>query len=119
MRRLVVASAAASVIAASSTRCVVAIGDPSCGGSGGLTIVISPRVVYVAVGESLTPKATWCRDGRYDTVSPQWSLSSTADANIISLDASSGRVTGKRAGQATVVATYSGAEGSSMQVTVR
>jgi hypothetical protein len=118
MRRFLAASAAVSALVASAAGCVIV--DPSsCGGGGGASILISPTVVYVSIGESRTPRASWCRDGRYDTVSPQWSLGSAADANIISLDASTGRVTGKRAGEATVIATYNGAQGSSMQVTVR
>jgi hypothetical protein len=38
---------------------------------------------------------------------------------VISLDPVTGRITGKRAGTATVVATYVGAGGTSVQVTVR
>ena len=115
MRRSLVASAA--LILASTSGCVIV--DPSCGSRGGATILVSPSVVYVAVGESRTPRASWCRSGRYDDVPAHWSLASTADANIISLDPASGRITGKRAGTATVIATYDGAEGTRVEVTVR
>ena len=117
MRRFLAASAAFSMIVVSAGGCVIV--DPSSCGGDGASILISPTVVYVSVGESRTPKASWCRDGRYDDLSPRWSLGSSADANVISLDPVTGRVTGKRAGQATVVATYAGAEGPSFQVTVR
>jgi hypothetical protein len=117
MHRLLVASMAYST-AASSFTCVV--NDPSpCGSSGGLFILVSPSVVVVSVGESLTPRASWCRDGRYDNVPAQWSLDQAAQANIITLDATTGRITGRRTGQATVIATHEGAEGASLKVTVR
>ena len=78
MYRLLVASMAYST-AASSFTCVV--NDPSpCGNSGGLFILVSPSVVVVSVGESLTPRASWCHDGRYDNVPAQWSLGQAADA---------------------------------------
>lgn len=64
-------------------------------------------------------KASWCRNGRYDPVTPQWSLASAADANVVSLDPSTGRITGRRAGTATVVATSDGLQGASLSVTVR
>jgi hypothetical protein len=115
MRPFLVASV---TLLSSTTTCVIV--DPSCGGGGGATILISPSVVVIAVGQSTTPKARWCHGGRYDDVSPRWSLGQTADANVISLDPVTGRITGKRAGQATVIATYAGADGgSSVQVTVR
>jgi hypothetical protein len=117
MHRLLVASMAYST-AASSFTCVV--NDPSpCGSSGGLFILVSPSVVVVSVGESLTPRASWCRDGRYDNVPAQWSLDQAAQANIITLDATTGRITGRRTGQATVIANHEGAEGASLKVTVR
>jgi hypothetical protein len=106
-----------SILLASTTSCVIV--DPSCGGPGGATILISPSVVIVAVGESAMPHASWCRGGRYDRVSPRWSLGRPADAEVIALDAATGRVTGKRPGEATVIATYGGAEGASVRVTVR
>jgi uncharacterized protein YjdB len=52
-------------------------------------------------------------------MSPEWSLSSTADAAIVSLDPSTGRITGRRAGTATVIASSDGVEGASVSVTVR
>jgi hypothetical protein len=119
MRRFLAAPAALCAVVASTTGCVIV--DPSScgGGGGGASILITPSVVVVAVGQSTTPRASWCRNGRYDNMSPQWSLGAAADANIISLDPSTGQVTGKRAGQATVIATYAGVQGSSVTVTVR
>jgi hypothetical protein len=116
MRRFLSASAALCSIVASASGCVIV--DPSCNSGGGASILISPSVVFVSVGQSSTPRASWCRSGRYDNVSPEWSLGQAADANIISLDPTTGRITGKRAGQATVIATYAGAQGSSVSVTV-
>jgi hypothetical protein len=113
MRRFLTASA----ILLASAGCVIV--DPSCGGGGGATIVISPSIIVVSVGESTTPHASWCRNGRYDDLSPDWSLGQAADANVIALDRTTGRITGKRAGTATAIATYAGAEGASVQVTVR
>jgi hypothetical protein len=115
MRRSLVASAV--LVLASTSGCVIV--DPSCGSRGGATILVSPSVVYVAVGESRTPRASWCRGGRYDDVPAHWSLGATADANVISLDPATGRITGKRAGTAAVIATYDGAEGTRVEVTVR
>jgi len=114
MRRFLAASTALSAIALSSG-CVIV--DPSCS-SGGAAIFISPSTVIVAVGASATPRASWCRGGHYDRVSPQWSVGQAADANIISVDAETGRITGKRTGRATVVARYEGVEASSVSVTV-
>jgi len=51
-------------------------------------------------------------------VSPQWSLGSAADANVVSLDAATGRITGRRVGTATVIATSQGVGGASVSVTV-
>src|SRR3982750_1282765 len=111
MYRLLIASMAYSA-AASSFTCVV--NDPSsCGSSGGLFILVSPSVVVVSVGESLTPRASWCRDGRYDNVAAQWSVGQAADGSVITLDATTGRITGRRVGEATVIATHEGAEGAS------
>ena len=114
MRRPLVASLA--IVLASASGCVIV--DPSCS-SGGTTILVSPSTVIVAVGQSSTPRARWCRSGHYDDLDPNWSLGQAADANIISLDTETGRITGKRAGTATVIATYAGAEGTAVQVTVR
>ena len=113
MRRPLAASALSTL--ALYFRCVV--GDVSCA-SGGVAIVASPSTVVVAVGGSFTPHASWCRGGRYEVVSPQWSLGSAADANIISVDRETGRITGKRVGRATVIATHEGAEGARVSVTV-
>ena len=116
MRRALFASVVSFAAAASSASCVIV--DPGCG-PGGASILISPTVVFVAVGQSATPKASWCRNGRYDPMTPQWSLGSAADANVVSLDPSTGRITGRRAGTATVVATSDGLQGASLSVTVR
>ena len=51
-------------------------------------------------------------------MSPRWSLGSTADADIISLDEETGRITGKRSGTASVYARYDGMNGSVVRVTV-
>ena len=114
MRRFLAASAALSAIALSSG-CVIV--DPSCS-SGGASIFISPSTVVVAVGATATPRASYCRGGRYDRVSPQWSVASAADANIVSVDAETGRITGRRVGTATVIARHEGVEASSVSVTV-
>jgi len=116
MRRAFCDTIASLVIVASSASCVIV--DPGCG-TGGASILVSPTVVFVAVGQSATPKASWCRNGHYDPMSPEWSLSSTADAAIVSLDPSTGRITGRRAGTATVIASSDGVEGASVSVTVR
>ena len=116
MRRALFASVVSFAAAALSASCVIV--DPGCG-AGGASILISPTVVFVAVGQSATPKASWCRNGHYDPVTPQWSLASAADANVVSLDPSTGRITGGRAGTATVVATSDGLQGASLSVTVR
>lgn len=102
-------------LVASSASCVIV--DPGCG-VGGTSILISPTVVFVAVGQSATPRATWCRNGHYDPMSPDWSLGSVADANVIRLDPTTGRITGLRAGTATVIATSQGVGGASVSVTV-
>ena len=116
MHRALYNSIASLGLVASSAGCVIV--DPGCG-AGGASILISPTVVFVAVGQSATPKATWCRNGHYDPMSPQWSLASTADAEFVSLDASTGRITGRRVGTATVIASSDGVEGASVSVTVR
>jgi len=116
MRRSLLALAVSFTTLGSYFRCVA--GDLSCS-NGGLLVVVSPSVVVVAVGESATPTASLCHDGRYDNVPAQWSLGQTADANIITLDATTGRITGRRTGQARVIATYEGADGAALQVTVR
>src|ERR1044071_5945114 len=116
MRRFPSAFVALSAVVASTTSCVIV--DPSCS-SGGASILISPTVVVVAVGQSATPRASWCRNGRYDNMTPRWSLGQAADANVINLDPSTGEITGRRVGQASVIATSDGIEGASLSVTVR
>jgi hypothetical protein len=115
MRRAFCDIVAAFGLVASSASCVIV--DPGCG-VGGASILVSPTLVVVAVGQSATPSASWCRNGHYDPLSPQWTLGSSADANIISLDAATGRITGRRAGTATVIATSQGVGGASVSVTV-
>ena len=115
MRRAFCNVVASMGLVASSASCVIV--DPGCG-VGGASILVSPTVVIVAVGQSATPSASWCRNGHYDPVSPQWSLGSAADANVIGLDATSGRITGRRTGTATVIATSQGVTGASVSVTV-
>ena len=117
MRRFFSTSLSVFAIVATSASCVIV--DPSTCNAGGASILITPSVVVVAVGQTSTPRASWCRNGRYDSLSPRWSLGSTADANIISVDATTGEITGKRAGSARVVATYDGADGGSVSVSVR
>jgi hypothetical protein len=117
MRRFFTTFLSLSAIVATCASCVIV--DPSTCNSGGASILITPSVVVVAVGQTSTPRASWCRNGRYDSLSPRWSLGSTADANIISVDATSGAITGKRTGNATVVATYEGVDGGSVSVSVR
>ena len=115
MRRAFCNIAASLALVASSASCIIV--DPGCG-AGGAAILVSPAVVFVAVGQSATPSARWCRNGHYDPMTPQWSLGSAADGNVVSLDASTGRITGRRAGRATVIATSEGVGGGSVSVTV-
>ena len=107
-----------AAIALSSSYCVVGIGDPSCA-SGGASILISPSTVIVAVGGSFTPKASWCQNGRWNNMNPRWSLGQASDATFISLDPTTGQITGRRAGRATVIAMSDGVQGASVTVTVR
>jgi hypothetical protein len=116
MRRALSSSIACLAIVALSASCVIV--DPGCG-AGGAAILVSPTVVFVAVGQSAIPKASWCRNGYYDPMSPQWSLASSADGDVVSLDASTGRITGRRVGTATVIASSDGVDGASVSVTVR
>ncbi|HTK55031.1 MAG TPA: hypothetical protein VL308_24220 [Gemmatimonadaceae bacterium] len=116
MRRSFLALAVSFTTLGSYFRCVA--GDLSCS-NGGLLIVVSPSTVVVAVGESVTPSASLCHDGRYDVASPKWSLGSSADSSVIALDAATGRITGRLAGTASVIATSRGAEGARVSVTVR
>jgi hypothetical protein len=116
MRRSFLALAVSFTTLGSYFRCVA--GDVSCA-NGGLLIVVSPSVVIVAVGESVTPTASLCHDGRFDVVSPSWSLGSPGDTSVIALDRATGRITGRRPGQASAIATSQGAEGARLSVTVR
>ena len=116
MRRSLLALAVSLTTLGSYFRCVA--GDLSCS-NGGLLVVVSPSVVVVAVGESATPTASLCHDGRYDVMSPSWSLGSQADSSVIVLDRATGRITGRWPGTASVIATSNGAEGARVSVTVR
>ena len=116
MQRLLVAALLLLVVSG----CVI-VGDPTCGGSGA-SVVVAPGVVVVSVGESFTPNgsASWCDGGHQAHGSPTWSLSQASDANVIGLDASTGRITGLRTGAATVVARSDhGGTASTVLVTVR
>ena len=115
MRRAFCNVVASLALVASSASCVIV--DPGCG-AGGASIIVSPTVVFVAVGQTTTPRASWCRNGHYDPMSPEWSLGSAADENVIGLDPTTGRITGRRAGRATVIATSEGVGGASVSVTV-
>ena len=116
MRRSLLALAVSFTTLGSYFRCVA--GDLSCS-NGGLLVVVSPSVVVVGVGESVTPTASLCHDGRFDVVSPNWSLGSSIDSSVIALDAATGRITGRWPGAASVIATSNGAEGARVSVTVR
>ena len=116
MQRLLVA--ALLVIVASG--CVI-VGDPTCGG-GNASVIVAPGVVVVSVGESFMPNgsSSWCDGGHQEHGSPSWSLSQPSDANVIGLDAATGRITGLHAGIATVVARSDhGGAASTVLVTVR
>jgi hypothetical protein len=108
---------AAVLLLASVGGCVI-VGDPSCTG-GGASIVVTPEVVVIAVGGSVTPDAsdTWCDNGHQEHGSPQWSLVQPSDSMIVRLDATTGRITGLRAGQATVMA-RSAASGATTTIAV-
>jgi hypothetical protein len=114
MRRWLSASA---FLLALSSGCLIV--EPSCSTSGGATIIVSPSVIVVSVGESSRSHASWCSNGRYNDLAPAWSLGQPADADVIDLDRQTGQVTGRRAGTATLVATWSGAEAARVQVQVR
>lgn len=109
---------AAVLLLVGITGCVI-VGDPSCTGGGGAAIVVTPGVVVVAVGESVTPNAsdTWCDNGHQSHGSPEWSLVQPADSSIVRLDAATGRITGLRTGEAVVMA-RSAASGASTTITV-
>lgn len=111
---------AAALLVVAVSGCVV-VGDPTCN-SGGASVVVAPGVVVVSVGESFTPNGSdsWCDGGRQAYGSPSWSLSKPSDSNVIELDSSTGRITGRSTGIATVVARseHTGAT-STIVVTVR
>ena len=101
MQRIVLAA----LLLVAISGCVI-VGDPTCGGSAA-SLVVAPGVVVVSVGQSFTPNGSesWCDSGHQAHGSPSWSLSQPSDGNVIALDASTGRITGLKAGIATVVAT--------------
>lgn len=111
---------AAALLIFTVSGCVI-VGDPTCTG-GGASVVVAPGVVVVSVGESFTPNGSdsWCDGGHQSYGSPSWSLSKPGDSNIIALDPSTGRITGRSVGVATVVARseHTGAT-STIVVTVR
>jgi hypothetical protein len=117
MRRSIIALLVSFSTLGAYFRCVV--GDVGCGDGGGLLVVVSPSVVVVAVGGSVTPTASLCHGGRFDVISPTWSFGAKADSSVIALDAATGRITGRRSGTASVIATSQGAEGARISVTVR
>ena len=100
MQRLLVAALLVFAISG----CVI-VGDPTCN-SGGASVVVAPGIVIVSVGESFTPNGSdsWCDGGHQAYGSPSWSLSKPVDSDVIALDVSTGRITGRRTGIATVVA---------------
>ena len=109
---------AAVLLLVSVGGCVI-VGDPACSG-GSASIVVTPGVVVVAVGQSVTPNArdSWCDNGHKAHGSPSWSLVQPSDSAIVMLDASTGRITGLRAGQATVMARSSSGATTTISVTV-
>lgn len=110
---------AAVLMLASVSGCVI-VGDPACS-SGGASIVVTPGIVVVAVGQSVTPSASdsWCANGHEAHGSPSWSLVEAGDSAVVRLDTSTGRITGLRAGQATVVARSSSGATATVSVTVQ
>lgn len=110
---------AAVLLLAGVSGCVI-VGDPSCTG-GNASIVVTPGVVIVAVGQSVTPSASdsWCDNGHERYGSPSWSLVSAADSVIVRLDPASGRITGVRPGQTSVLARSTSGATATLSVTVR
>ena len=116
MQRLLAAALLLFVVSG----CVI-VGDPTCS-DGGASIVVAPGIVVVSVGESFTPNGrdSWCDGGHQSYGSPNWSLSQASDADVIALDAATGRITGRRSGTATVVARSAHSDATStIVVTVR
>lgn len=111
---------AAALLVLAVSGCVI-VGDPTCS-TGGASVVVAPGVVVVSVGESFTPNGSdsWCDGGHQAYGSPNWSLSKPSDSDVIALDASTGRITGRQTGIATVVArsAHTGST-STIVVTVR
>ena len=110
----------AALLLVAVSGCVI-VGDPTCGGSSA-SLVVAPGIVVVSVGQSFTPNGSesWCDSGHQVHSSPSWSLSQPSDGNVIALDASTGRVTGLKAGVATVIATSAHSDASSaIVVTVK
>lgn len=102
MRRLF-ASLAVVPGALAAAACVIV--DPGCS-PGSASVYVSPTVVVVAVGQSVTPEATasWCADGHRQHASPRWVLVQPGDSAFVSLDHTTGTITGRRAGGAVVAA---------------
>ena len=116
MRRILVASCL--LLLAGTASCVIV--DPACNNQGGATIFVSPTVVLISVGEQVTPNASQgCYGSHHNPASPHWSLANAADSSVIHLHAQTGRITGRRTGQAIVVARSDDAEPASITVTVR
>jgi hypothetical protein len=114
MRRALIAP---FILLAGGSGCVIV--DPSCSGASA-AVVVSPSIIFVSVGESFTPDATFGCDGHRQHTSPNWSIAQGSDAGVISLDLSSGRITGLRSGHATVIASPASGSGSTtVSVTVR
>ena len=115
MRRVMLAGLATLAM---TSGCVIV--DPSCSSSAA-SIYVSPTVVVVAVGQSFTPSASerGC-DGRYRShSSPRWSLLNAADSVFVRVNATTGEITGRRAGRATVAASSMESEGvATVDVTV-
>jgi hypothetical protein len=109
MQRLLAAALLLVVVSG----CVI-VGDPTCSGSTA-SLIVAPGVVVVSVGQSFTPNGSdsWCDSGHQAHASPTWSLSQPADGSVVSLDGSTGRITGLHAGVATVVARSAHSDASS------
>ena len=111
---------AAALLVFAVSGCVI-VGDPTCNG-GGASVIVAPGVVVVSVGQSYTPNGSdsWCDGGHQAYGSPNWSLSKPSDSDVIALDASTGRITGRRTGVATVIARSTHTDATStLVVTVR
>ncbi|HEY2378621.1 MAG TPA: hypothetical protein VGH98_21755 [Gemmatimonadaceae bacterium] len=111
---------AAALLLLAVSGCVI-VGDPTCSGAGA-AVVITPGVVIVAVGESFTPNASdsWCDGGHQSHGSPNWSFSRPGDSLYVSLNQSTGRITGLHTGVVTVLARSDHSDAtSSIQVMVR